>query len=75
MYSKYKGEVPIYSDDTKYEALSNDQKLKEDDKYNKLLNWYERLPRGAVVYNRSATGKELLADEPIFIIKDWGTRQ
>ena len=75
LYSKYKGEVPIYSDDTKYEALSNDQKLKEDDKYNKLLNWYERLPRGAVVYNRSATGKELFADEPIFIIKDWGTRQ
>ena len=75
LYEKYKGEAPIYDDDPKYDNLSIDRQNEEDEKYNKLFEWYERLPRGAVVFNRSATGKELFPGQPLFIIRGWGSSQ
>jgi|TARA_R110002020_G_scaffold48763_6_gene139002 hypothetical protein len=73
LYSKYKGEVPIYSDAPEYNGLSLERKAQEDTKYNKLYDWWQAVPRGTVVYNRSAKGKKLFSGEPIFVIKDWGT--
>ena len=36
-------------------------------------NWYQSLPRGAVIYNRAPDGGKLIDDEPsIFLIKGWG---
>ena len=75
LYSKYKGEAPIFDDDPKYAKLSIERKKEEDEKYNKLSEWYIGLPRGAVVYNRSATGQELFPGQPIFIIRGWGSRR
>jgi hypothetical protein len=74
LYLKYKGEVPIYDTDPKYDGLSAERKTEEEGKYNKLEDWWGAIPRGTVVYNRSAKGKKLFSNEPIFIIKGWGTQ-
>ena len=42
--------------------------LEED----KVKDWYNSLPKGAVIYNRASDGSKLIDDGNIFEIKGWG---
>tara|TARA_R110000765_G_scaffold182672_2_gene288632 strand:+ start:5263 stop:6492 length:1230 start_codon:yes stop_codon:yes gene_type:complete len=42
--------------------------LEED----KVREWYNSLPKGAVIYNRASDGSKLIDDGNIFEIKGWG---
>jgi len=50
-----------------YEKYTGDETDQEQ-----VIEWYNSLPKGAVVYNRLPNGGKILDDEPIFHIVGWG---